>query len=60
MNSDRDALKNLAAAIEETERDHPLPRCQHGNALKDGGGELLEPSCGCRAFINPLDHEQSK
>lgn len=27
----------------------PLPRCEHGAALRDGAGEGLEPPCGCRA-----------
>lgn len=26
-----------------------LPRCIHGACLVDGGGERLEPPCGCRA-----------
>lgn len=38
----------LARAIREIERDHPLPRCAHGQALRDHSGEKLEPSCGCR------------
>lgn len=25
-----------------------LPRCRHGKALRDHGGSLLEPPCGCR------------
>lgn len=24
-----------------------LPRCVHGNCLRDGSGEALEPPCGC-------------
>jgi hypothetical protein len=28
--------------------DFPLPRCNHGHALKDHAGERLEPTCGCR------------
>jgi len=27
--------------------DHALPRCKHGNALRDHGGNRLYPSCGC-------------
>ena len=42
------AVERLAAAVRKTERDHPLPRCRHGKALLDGGGEKLEPPCGCR------------
>src|SRR6202142_3967790 len=45
------AESELAKAIRETERNHPLPRCQHGRALRDGGGEYLEPPCGCRAAL---------
>lgn len=26
----------------------PLPQCEHGKPLLDGGGEILEPPCGCR------------
>jgi hypothetical protein len=43
------ATGRLAAAVREVEAAHPLPRCRHGVALRDGGGERLEPSCGCRA-----------
>lgn len=43
------AIARLHAANVETERDHPLPRCEHGSALRDGAGEALEPPCGCRA-----------
>jgi hypothetical protein len=39
----------LGAAIRHVEQQHPLPRCGHGSALRDGGGERLEPPCGCRA-----------
>lgn len=42
-----DALE--AAAIDYVETNHPLPRCPHGSALRDGAGEALEPPCGCRA-----------
>jgi hypothetical protein len=45
---ERAAVRRLATAVRETERDHPLPRCEHGKPLRDGGGEALEPSCGCR------------
>lgn len=27
----------------------PLYRCEHGSAIRDWGGEHLEPPCGCRA-----------
>lgn len=44
----RAPVKRLAEAIVKIERDHPLPRCRHGKPLMDGGGEKLEPTCGCR------------
>lgn len=44
---EQDAIDRLADAIRETERDHPLPRCRHGFALEDGGGESLETPCKC-------------
>lgn len=40
----------LRKAIDWAEENYPLPRCVHGNALKDGAGERLEPNCGCRAW----------
>lgn len=40
------ALGNAVAYVQEH---HPLPRCHHGNALRDGGWDTLEPSCGCRS-----------
>lgn len=39
------AARTLAAAIASVP---DLPRCVHGNAVVDGAGERLEPSCGCR------------
>lgn len=47
------SVGRLAAAIEWVEANAPLPRCQHGAALRDGAGEILEPRCGCRW---PKDH----
>lgn len=44
----RVAIQKLHDAITFVNRFHPLPRCIHGHALKDGGGEILEPPCGCR------------
>lgn len=44
--------KDLAAlirAVEFVEWYYPLPRCDHGNALRDHAGENLFPSCGCTA-----------
>ena len=38
-------------------REHPLPRCPHGQALCDHSGEELEPSCGCRTS-NRRGHDQ--
>lgn len=47
----------LSEAIAFAELVGPLPRCIHGAALRDGGGESLEPPCGCRAYrtteLNP-------
>jgi hypothetical protein len=37
----------LADSVAYVNKHHPLPRCSHGNALRDGAGEMLEPSCGC-------------
>lgn len=37
-----------ATTLEAAVIDTPdLPRCEHGNALRDGDGEQLAPSCGC-------------
>jgi hypothetical protein len=44
-----DDVEKLNDAITFAERVGPLPRCAHGKALRDGSGELLEPTCGCRA-----------
>lgn len=46
-------INDLAAAVRDVERDYPLPRCDHGNALRDHAGDTLEPSCGCRAVAVP-------
>lgn len=32
-----------------------LPLCSHGNHLRDGAGEALEPMCGCRVSSSGLD-----
>jgi hypothetical protein len=45
-----DGIQKLTDAIDWAEKNFPLPRCRHGKPLKDGAGELLEPSCGCRGF----------
>ena len=42
-------MNNLRDAIDYVEANHPLPRCEHGQALRDHSGEALEPPCGCRA-----------
>lgn len=47
---ERTAINQLSAAVAYVNEHHPLPRCTHGNALRDGGGDILEPSCGCRAW----------
>lgn len=39
----------LGDALREVEANGwVLQRCNHGNALVDGAGEKLEPTCGCR------------
>jgi hypothetical protein len=48
--SEQEQIEGLRRAVEWVERHHPLLRCKHGNCLRDHGMELLEPSCGCRAF----------
>lgn len=47
---DYDDWNKLSAAVAKVEKEHPLPRCAHGNALVDGSGEHLMPTCGCGAF----------
>lgn len=49
----------LDAATEYVNREHPLPRCEHGGALWDHSGERLEPSCGCRASVAALGAEEA-
>ena len=49
--ADSGGVEELREAIDFVETHHPLPRCAHGQALKDHAGELLEPSCGCRATM---------
>lgn len=46
---ERTSINQLSASVAYVNEHHPLPRCSHGNALRDGGGDLLEPSCGCRS-----------
>lgn len=46
--SARAQTAELGRAVEDVERDHPLPRCRHGAALRDHSGEVLVPPCGCR------------
>ncbi len=41
------AIDDLIAAVNYVNENHPLPRCRHGNALRDGGDWALAPSCGC-------------
>jgi len=43
-------LDKLTEANERADKNFPLPLCSHGNHLKDGAGELLEPACGCRGY----------
>lgn len=40
-------MSKLSEAIKFAEQ-FPLPRCEHGNALRDYADENLEPPCGCR------------
>lgn len=49
---ERIAVKRLHEAIDFVEQTAPLPRCEHGSCLRDHGGELLEPDCGCRYAAN--------
>ena len=44
-----DPVNHLRSAIEQVEKNHPLPRCEHGSALMDHSGERLVPPCGCEA-----------
>lgn len=37
----------LSRAVKYVEQNHPLPRCTHGQALRDHSGERLAPPCGC-------------
>lgn len=41
----------LGDAVVEMLREHPLPRCQHGAALRDHSGEVLAPPCGCQLAL---------
>lgn len=45
--SEREQIAELSETIKAINRDYPLPRCKHGNALQDGAGDKLAPSCGC-------------
>lgn len=51
---------NLAEAINYVEANHPLPRCKHDAALRDGAGEALEPPCGCHASAPTKQGEGSE
>ncbi len=45
----RTECMEIAAALRASPRsDEVLQRCGHGNCLRDGAGEALEPPCGCR------------
>ena len=39
------SVRVLADAVAYVNEHHPLPRCDHGNAMKDHGGDALEPRC---------------
>lgn len=43
----KDQVADLSAAVAKVEESHPLPRCRHGNAVRDHAGDQLAPSCGC-------------
>lgn len=45
------AVAGLKDAVAFVEKNYPLPRCTHGNALKDHAGDVLEPSCGCKTAV---------
>lgn len=45
---ERRAVANLADAVDEVNREYPLPRCKHGRALLDHADERLALPCGCR------------
>jgi hypothetical protein len=47
--TEADVVRDLGAAVDFVNKHYPLPRCPHGSALMDHGGERLEPPCGCRA-----------
>lgn len=48
----------LSEAIHYCNQRHPLPRCEHNQALRDHSGEKLEPPCGCRAYrIKEIDYD---
>lgn len=44
---ERVAIRKLGAAVEALEREHPLPRCPHGRALRDHAGDVLTCPEGC-------------
>lgn len=48
-------IGELHAANEEVSQKYPLPRCKHGNAMRDHGGEVLRPPCGCKLEDYILD-----
>ena len=41
-------VEQLREATRWVEENHPLPRCEHGHALRDHGGTPLAPTCGCQ------------
>lgn len=42
-----EGILDLSQATAKLNREHPLPRCTHGVALRDHAGNILEPDCGC-------------
>lgn len=47
MMTERSGVVALREAVRFVNENFPLPRCEHGRALRDHGGDRLEPSCGC-------------
>lgn len=43
----RVGLRKLREAVARLDRDHPLPRCPHGRALRDHAGDVLTCPEGC-------------
>lgn len=44
---DRVGIRKLSEAVARLDREHPLPRCPHGRALRDHAGDILTCPEGC-------------